>query len=187
MTLLITIIPGCPAARINSDLHTNFERYKTYSWTKIETSNSLWDARVKAAVDWELAAKGWTQVPSGGDVLVAAHLTTQTETETVYSGFGGGRGGGRTTTKYLYTYKAGTLLVDMSDSNTRNMLWRGVSSDTLAGDPEKNTKKLHKAVQKMFRQFPPKFEVEQEHVSEQRASRFPRTVNVDEELVLNKS
>jgi hypothetical protein len=36
------------------------------------------------------------------------------------------------------------------------LLWRGTSSDTLSDNPEKNTKKMDKGVEKMFKDFPPK-------------------------------
>ena len=44
------------------DRQANFSQYKTYSWQEINPANSLWDARIKNAVDAQLAAKGWTRV-----------------------------------------------------------------------------------------------------------------------------
>src|SRR5438270_11098325 len=61
------------------DHQANFSQYKTYSWQDIKPANSLWDARIKSAVDAQLAAKGWTQVASGRDVPVVAIKTTQTQ------------------------------------------------------------------------------------------------------------
>jgi hypothetical protein len=40
-------------------------------------------------------------------------------------------------------------------SGNRRHIWRGVSSDTLSNNPEKNEKKLDKAVDKMLEHFPP--------------------------------
>src|SRR5437588_8571452 len=76
------------------DHQANFSQYKTYSWQTIKDPNPLWDARIKNAVDAQLAAKGWTQVNSGGDVAVVAIETTKTERtlQTFYNGFGGGWG-----------------------------------------------------------------------------------------------
>src|SRR2546421_10799361 len=61
------------------DHQADFSQYKTYSWQEIKPANSLWDARIKNAVDAQLAAKGWTQVQSGGDVAIVAIKTTQTK------------------------------------------------------------------------------------------------------------
>jgi len=49
--------------------------------------------RIKDAVNRALAAKGWTQVDSGGDVCVMAIEITQNQQtlNTFYDGFGGGR------------------------------------------------------------------------------------------------
>src|SRR5437016_11582710 len=76
------------------DHQANFSQYKTYSWQQIKAADSLWDSRIKNAVDAQLAAKGWTQVDSGGDVAIVAIKTTQTRRslQTFYDGFGGGWG-----------------------------------------------------------------------------------------------
>jgi len=42
------------------------------------------------------------------------------------------------------------------DAHNKQLIWRGVSEETLANKPEKNEKKLDKAVDKMFDHFPPK-------------------------------
>jgi hypothetical protein len=50
----------------------------------------------------------------------------------------------------------GTLIVDIYDSGTKHLVWRGIAHDTLSDRPEKNTEKLKKAVDKMLDKFPPK-------------------------------
>ena len=149
-------------ASINSDYdhNVNFANYKTYSWGKVQAANSLWDDRIKSAVDSQLAAKGWTQVPSGGDVVVNAFGKTHSEKtlNTFYNGFGGGwrwGGGFGNSTTTVDTYKVGTLVVDMFDASGKNLIWRATSSDTLSSNAEKNTKKLDSDVHKMFQHFPP--------------------------------
>lgn len=72
------------------------------------------------------------------------------------SGFGGGFGGGfgeATTTED--TYNVGTLVVDLFDSNTKKLIWRGSASETLSQKSDKNIKNLDKGVEKMFDHFPP--------------------------------
>jgi hypothetical protein len=144
------------------DHQANFSQYKTYSWQEIKPANSLWDARIKGAVDAQLAAKGWTQVDSGGDVAIVAIATSQTERtlQTFYDGMGGGwrwRGfggmGEATTTEQ--DYKEGTLLVDLYDAKTKKLIWRGSAQDTVSNNADKNEKNLNKGVAKMFKKFPP--------------------------------
>ena len=146
------------------DHQANFSQYKTYSWQEIKPANSLWDARIKSAVDAQLAAKGWTQVASGGDVAVVAIKTSQTQRslQTFYDGFGGGWGwrrfggggfGEATTTEQ--DYKEGTLVIDLYDAKTKQLIWRGSAEDMLSSKAEKNEKNLEKGVAKMFKKFPP--------------------------------
>lgn len=156
------LITAAAWASISTDYDhkVNFATYKTYSWGKVQSANSLWDDRIKTAIDSQLAAKGWTQVPSGGDVVVNAFGKTQSEQtlNTFYDGFGGGWrwGGFGDATTTTDTYKVGTLVVDMFDGSGKNLVWRATSSDTLSSNPEKNTKKLDSDVHKMFQHFPPK-------------------------------
>jgi Domain of unknown function (DUF4136) len=146
------------------DHQANFSRYKTYSWQEIKPANSLWDARIKNAVDAQLTAKGWTQVASGGDVAVVAIKTSQTQRslQTFYDGFGGGWGwrrfggggfGEATTTEQ--DYKEGTLVIDLYDAKTKQLIWRGSAEDMVSNKAEKNEKNLEKGVAKMFKKFPP--------------------------------
>jgi hypothetical protein len=142
------------------DRSADFSQYKTYSWEKVQTQDPLWVERIKEAVNSALAAKGWTQVPSGGNVaVVAIEMTRNQQTlDTFYNGFGrgwrwGGGFGDATTT--VENYKVGTLVVDLFDANSKKLVWRGSSSDTLSDKSDNNIKNLDKGVQKMFNHFPP--------------------------------
>ena len=149
--------------KVSTDYSHNvsFDKYKTYSWLDVK-ADPLWTDRVRDAVDKELTAKGWEKAPSGGDASVAAFASrkTQPRIETFYTGFGGGwywRGfddGMATTT--VENVPIGTLVVDIFDTPTKKLIWRGVATEALSDKPEKNEKKLEKAVEDMFKHFPPK-------------------------------
>jgi Domain of unknown function (DUF4136) len=166
VALLFAIASFAQQVKTDYDRSANFEQYKTYSWGQVHTPNPLWVDRIKAAVNSALAAKGWTQVESGGNVsIMAMEITKDHRTlNTYYDNFGGGwgwrRGGGfgdsfgdATTTED--TYRVGTLVVDLFDTNSKKLIWRGSSSDTLSDKSEKNIKNLDKGVEKMFDRFPP--------------------------------
>jgi hypothetical protein len=146
------------------DRSANFAQYKTYSWEHVKTQDPLDVDRIKSAVNTALAAKGWTQVDSGGDVsIVAMEITQNQQTlNTFYDGLGGGWGwrrfggggfGEATTT--TETYKVGTVVVDLFDTKSKQLIWRGTESDTLSNKSDKNIKNLDKGVEKMFKNFPP--------------------------------
>lgn len=149
------------------DRSADFSQYKTYCWEKVQTQDQLWVGRIKDAVNASLAAKGWTQVSSGGQVAIIAMETTKNQQtlNTFYDGFGGGWGwrrfggggmggfGDATTT--TENYKVGTLVVDLFDAHSKTLIWRGSASDTLSDKSEKNIKNFDKSVEKMFDHFPP--------------------------------
>ena len=112
-------------------------------------------------MDNALAARGWQQVSSGGDATVTAFGSTKEvpTLQTYYDGLGGrwfwrGFGGGIATTTVENT-PVGTLVVDIFDSQTKKLIWRGADTKTLSEHPEKNIAKLSKVVDDMFKRFPP--------------------------------
>ena len=165
--MTLSLVAGSLAQEIKADYDRNadFNRYKTFSFEKIKTKDPLWVDRITAAVGGALAAKGLTQVASGGDIaIVAIGMTQDRQTlNTFYDNFGGGWGwrrwgggdfGEATTT--TETYKEGTLVVDLFDSKTKALLWRGSASRTLSNNSTKNIKNFDKSVEKLFKGFPPK-------------------------------
>lgn len=149
--------------RTDYDHSANFQSYKTYSWLKVQTGDSLWDERLQQDVDAQLAGKGWTKLDSGADAMVSAFRSTRDEDslQTYYDGFGGGwgwRGFGGTglaTTNTIVT-KVGNIVVDIFDAKTQKLLWRGTDSDDLSSNTDKNIQKLQKDLEGMFKHFPPK-------------------------------
>ncbi len=158
MVVLSAIASTAQQVRTDYDHAAKFVQYQTYSWESVRTKDPLWVDRIKSAVNSALSAKGWTEVKSGGDVsIMAMEVTRNHQTlNTFYDGLGGWRWGGfgeaTTTTE---TYKVGTLVVDLFDTHTKKLIWRGSSSDTLSSKADKNIKNLDKGVVKMFKHFPP--------------------------------
>ena len=155
---------GASLAQVKTDYDRSakFEQYKTYTWQNVSTRDPLMVNRIKSAVNQALAAKGWTEVPSGGDAaLVAIETTREQQTlNTFYDGFAGGWrwrgfGGLGEATTTIETYRVGTLVVDIFDAKAKQLVWRASASDTLSNNSDKNIKELDKGVSKMFKQFPP--------------------------------
>lgn len=159
MIMLMTGASVAQQVKTDYDRQANFNQYKTYSWSNVKTKNPLLVDRIKNAVNSSLAAKGLKEVDSGGDISInAMEITSNQQTlNTFYDGgFGrwrwGGFGNATTTTE---TYKVGTLVVDLFDTQSKALIWRGSASDTISNNSDKNIKNLNKGVAKMFKHFPP--------------------------------
>ncbi len=157
------------SVKTDYDRQTDFSKYHTYSWIRVKATDDIWKERIENAVDAQLTAKGWQKVASGGDASVAAYGATKERQQTQtyfddlglggwgwrrFGGFGGIGGDGIATTTQE-NIPIGTLSVSVFDSQTKKMVWRGDSSETLSTKPDKNEKKLEKDTAEMFKSFPP--------------------------------
>lgn len=163
MAISLACISFAQEIKTDYDRNANFSQYKTFSFEKIQAKSPLWVDRISSAVSAALAAKGLIQISSGGDISIVAleMIRDQQTLNTFYDNSGGGWGwrwgggfGQATTT--TETYRVGTLVVDLFDTKSKKLIWRGSASDALSDKSSKNIKKLDKAVEKLFSQFPHK-------------------------------
>jgi hypothetical protein len=148
------------AQQVNTDFDpkADFAAFKTYAWTTGTPSpNPLGETRIHDAVNQRLQAKGMKLVTEKPDVFVATHVVTKEQKELNTMGYGGGwRFGGGMATTSVTTYVQGTLAVDLYSAQTKGLVWRGVGTDTASDKADKNAEKVNKALDKMFKNFPPK-------------------------------
>jgi Domain of unknown function (DUF4136) len=171
LTASILVLPALVAAqdvKIDYDKSFDFSTVKTYS-IDIGTKwgNDLGERRVLEEFDAAIAGKGWKKVPQGeANIVVVLHGATQTKhsANTFYSGMGGGYGGYRyggwgggmgSAQTVVSEYTVGTLVVDMFNAQNKNLVFRGTAQDELSDNAEKNKRKIEKASEKMFKDFPP--------------------------------
>ena len=175
LTLASVVSPGvAQKVRVDYDHACDFSLYKTYRWVELQEAefpdvqfpNQLMQKRIVGFVEEALAARHVTRVDKGGDLLVGYDFKFNSEPQfTTYStgpawGWGGwGWGGGwdsafsTTTTQTILT---GTLVVSMTDSRQKQLVFQGVSTDTISSKAQKNTKRLQKGIDKIFGMYPPK-------------------------------
>jgi hypothetical protein len=172
--LVVVVAPALlMAQKVSYDYNknVNFTALRTYAHkdgTKV--GQQLIDERIVAAIDAELAAKGFIKALSNPDVFVVYHIAFDKEKDiSTYSsgyrggygaygwGWGGGWGGGMTTTQ-VRDILIGTLVIDLADAKQGQLAWRGMGVkevDTQA-KPEKRDKSIANAVKKIFKNYPPK-------------------------------
>jgi hypothetical protein len=143
------------------DRAANSSNYMTYAWTRgTELADDLNHVRVVRAIDAALAAKGLARVEPAGnpDVLVAYHASFHKNLEITGSVHGWGPfglGGDRFGSAGVQPVLVGTLVVDISDARTNAIVWRSLaSSDIRPTDKQSRDKKIAKATQKMFKNYP---------------------------------
>jgi Domain of unknown function (DUF4136) len=152
--------------RTDYDHTANFSQYNTYSWGKVQTSNPFFVNRIQEAVDKQLQAKGWQLMPTGGSVTVFAtdNIHDQQQVQTMYDNMGGGWGRGwggpgfgtgiATTT--TTNHNIGNLVIDLFEGSSKKLLWRGLATENLSSNADKNTKMVDGDINNMFKNFPPK-------------------------------
>ena len=139
------------------DRAADFGNYRTYSWAMSTNpaKEPLWEQRIMQDVDRQMAAKGFTKVDSNPDVYIT--YNGEMKEKVSLQGFGtGGRWVGGSFSVNKYTEREGTLIIDMYDAHSKQLVWRGVATETASDKADKNIAKLEKVVVKLFKQYPPK-------------------------------
>lgn len=164
MFVVLLALASCVSASAQKvetdyDHSIDFAQFHTYSWGHVHSTDPFVESRIREDVDHILQARGWQEVPSGGDVTLTAIAVRrhQAEYETFYDGLGPGwrwHGWAGITTATVDTIPVGTLVVDVYETANHHLVWRGLAHDTLSTNPDKNAKKLQTAIDKMFSKFP---------------------------------
>jgi hypothetical protein len=157
MAGVLLVAPGFAyAQKITTDWDktATFAAYKTYTLSKGQVpagANPLMVQRVESGIKSELASLGLLTAETGGDLMVVYHASTKEDVSLQTTGYAPRWGGGTVNVNRILN---GMLVVDVSDSKGKNLLWRATATDTVSDNPQKNEKKIQKAVEKMFEKYP---------------------------------
>jgi len=148
--------------RHNAMPGVDFSKYHTYKWVNIEGGthpNQIVDAEIKQSVDSQLTSKGLTKSDSDkADLYVGYQVAVDQEKQWNAYGMGGGVRFGGMGTASSSTINVGTLVLDMYDPTSKQLVWTGQATKTIepSSNQEKNQKNLNKAMQKLLKEYPPK-------------------------------
>jgi hypothetical protein len=172
ITLLAGALPALAFAQKTTydfDKTASFSRFKTYSLKDgTPVGQPLVDQRIVAAIDAQMAAKGFVKSDSAPDVFVLYHIALDKEKDiSSFStgggygpyGYGWGGGWGATTTDVrVRDILIGTIAIDMVDAGRKQMVWRGLGTKEVNTNakPDKRDENINKAVEKIFKNYPPK-------------------------------
>ena len=167
---LAALLSSCSSLDISTDFDPtqDFSKYKTYRWARIKerdpndvlTKNLMMRKRVQTAVNKGLQEKGFEKLDRGKpDFIVFVHAGVQQRTNVYHHGgyyYGGwwGPSGGYSTVSH---YKQGTLVVDIVDTEEKELSWRGIASDVVQtySDPDALQEELDYVISVMLEDFTP--------------------------------
>jgi hypothetical protein len=156
--------------KVGYDFNTkeNFAGYKTFNFMEHPQNLQMREyvlSRIKHAITNELNQKGLKMSEEKPDLLIAIHTQVNTKVNisswgynyapyVVYWGSYGYYGDYGITARQ---YNKGTLVVDLVEPKTKEMIWRGVAESALPETPrsEQLDKVISKAVEKMMKNYPP--------------------------------
>lgn len=158
--VLLGTIAFAQSVTYDFDRAANFSRYKTYAWVRgTDLNDELNHRRIVTAVDAQLALDGLSKVEATAnpDVLVAYHASFDENLQITGFATGWGPRFGRSGTATASEILVGTLVVDVIDADTKNVVWRGTATKELDANakPEKRDKNINKAAEKLFKNYPP--------------------------------
>lgn len=165
LLLLLALPPIVMAQKPSYDFDTtaNFSTYRTYAWKPGTPAGEYFlDKRIVSAIESQLSAKGLTRNESTPDLYVRYHVGLGVQRNV--NGFASGPGGAfswhgsDSINLQLNETAMGTLVIDVVDATSEQLVWRGVGVKELDIDtkPEKRDEAVVKAVDKILKNYPPK-------------------------------
>ncbi|MEH6393908.1 DUF4136 domain-containing protein [Pseudoalteromonas sp.] len=156
---------------VDYDKSVDFSNYKTFAWMPQATLanagnyqiSPLMEQRVREAVNTQLQAQGMSLVDlSAADVLLNYHASVDTkiDVDTFNVGYGARWnywGMGYNTQTTTHEYDVGTLILDVVDRESNQLVWRGAREGRLQKkqSPEERNEAVREAVATILSGFPP--------------------------------
>ena len=168
--VIFALVSACSLMEVQHRYEPNvaFSTYKNYSWIQIQPEEDTqpeidpeMDSRIRSQINKELAGKGFSEIPAEqADFLVNYRFLTQERSALVQDDV------------YIrqrnyvyadsleaerYDYRVGSLILDVIDSKSREVVWQGNIYGFLDvhSDPKKQQERLEKAVRMLLSKFPP--------------------------------
>jgi hypothetical protein len=138
------------------DKTADFAALNSYVWVNGgRVADDLNHQRIVSAVDQQLAAKGDHKVDAvaDADLLVTYHVVITQDVAVS----GNRVGVARWASARVEAVPVGALIVEVVNGKTHATVWRGMVSRDLdpKASPEEREKNLSKAVEKLFKHYPP--------------------------------
>ncbi len=155
--IVFVLLAGCSSIKVEHNYDDTIDFHEAETQVEGTLAPRVAVARVvKDEIENELIADGYRKATDNPDFLVAFHVSVIDPVSASYnpgrySAWGQGA-------PMIKTVSVGTLVVDIIDAGSNELVWRGTASGGVerGGDSDKAAEKIHDAVHKIMAKFPPR-------------------------------
>jgi hypothetical protein len=146
------------------DRQADFPSYRTYAFLPEPTrsptnplvAEPLVRKRVHAAFDRHAPGRGLVPAREGAqDLNVAFYVDVKEKVDVTSYGYDYHWEWGATRSVDVYRYQEGTLILDLVDARSGELVWRGWVVAEVSGKPEGSGERIDEAVRKILAGWPP--------------------------------
>jgi hypothetical protein len=160
----LAVLAACSSLQITADYdrQADFSRYHTFAFKSVQDlQNDILTRRIESALAEGLTARGLIRDDANPDLWVVSHVRLSHET-VIYTwdtgwGYGWRWHGPGVAASTVDQIPIGTLILDLVDTRTHELVWRGTATGTL--DPQASAderdRRLRNAVAEMLKAYPP--------------------------------
>jgi hypothetical protein len=181
--VLIIWLSNAALAQVSVDFDktVDFNHYRTYAWLDADIrvgenpiyNSDLVNRNIKEHVEMEFAKRGMNLTATNPDLLVGYHTYTEKKVQPVSNPpmfYPGGFQYGWRYFPYGYGnwpymwnngfrsihYTEGTLIIDVVDAKTKQLIWRGIAEGTV-DNPKAIERRVQKGVHAIMKRYPAHF------------------------------
>lgn len=159
---------GCATMNVSSQVQRdlNVTSYHTFDWGEPDTlpvgdprlATPFFRDRLEGAVERALAGKGFEHASSSANADLLFHYHASIDERIDVNRTDRDLGYGYTTGGVtVNSFEAGTIVIDVVDTRTNRVIWRGWAQQNLAGvidNPDRMAEMIDEAVRRMMARFP---------------------------------
>jgi hypothetical protein len=168
IVILLAAVPTvAQEVHIDYDRWARFSTFETFDYvstqeTSLEGVSPLADERIRDAIIAQMSAGRLKHDTSDPDLYVTYHTSSKDAIRVDTHSWGYGYPsnwhwdpywGYSGTTTTVRSYTQGTFILDIWHAREKTLVWRGSAIATVSDNPEKNIKKIEKAIKKLAKKW----------------------------------
>ena len=171
MVLALSILAGCNSIKnlktaVEYDREASFDSYSAYKFMNEISVSDTHDnystenkRNLENAIHAELKRKGLEETETP-DLYINFFVLDSHESKSITrTSYRNQQYGGMThLDTYIKEYEQGTLIIDIVDASTKNLVWRGLATGVITGEQKDMQKTIKEAVGAIVSEYPPKVE-----------------------------